>query len=83
MAHRNNKKLQGLIAQKLKILREMKGVSQQQVYNDTDVHIGRLETASRNATVNTIAILCNYFGISLKDFFAEGFDEIDKKNGEK
>lgn len=73
MSQRNNKELQLLIAQKLKRLREEKGVSQQQVYNDTDVHIGRLETAKNNATVNTIAILCSYFDITLADFF-QNFD---------
>lgn len=71
MNQRNNKDLQILIAQRLKKLREAKGVSQQQVYNDTDIHIGRLETAKTNATVNTIAILCDYFDISLAVFFKD------------
>ena len=71
MNQRNNKKLQLLIAQKVKDLRKSKGVSQQQAYNDTDIHIGRLETAKNNATVNTISILCNYFGITLSEFFED------------
>ena len=74
MAQRNNHQLQQQLAQKLKGLRKQKGVSQQQVYNDTDVHIGRLETGKMNATINTIAILCEYFGLTLAEFFREGFE---------
>lgn len=74
MAQRNNKQLQLLLAQRLKQLRKEKGISQQQVYNDTDVHVGRLETGKMNATINTIAILCDYYHLSLADFFAEGFE---------
>lgn len=79
MAQRNNQQLQQQLAKKLKALRNDKGVSQQQVYNDTEVHIGRLETGKMNATIGTIAILCDYFGITIADFFAEGFNnEKDK-----
>lgn len=75
MAQRHDPHLQTQLAQKLKVLRAQKGVSQQQVYNDTDVHIGRIETGKMNATINTIAILSRYFGLTLAEFFAEGFGE--------
>jgi transcriptional regulator with XRE-family HTH domain len=71
MSQRNNTQLQKLIAQRIKELRVLKKVSQQQVYNDTDVHVGRLEAAKINATVNTIAVLCDYFDISLPLFFKD------------
>lgn len=74
MAQRNNQQLQLQLAQKLKSLRKQKGVSQQQVYHDTDVHIGRLETGKMNATISTVAILCEYFGLTLAEFFGEGFE---------
>lgn len=77
MEQRSDKQLQLLIAQRVKYLRKQKGVSQQQAYNDTDVHIGRIETAKLNVTVNTIAILCSYFNITLMEFFSEGFEELD------
>jgi transcriptional regulator with XRE-family HTH domain len=74
MTQRNNQQLQLQLAQKLKTLRKEKGVSQQQVYNDTDVHVGRLETGKMNATINTVAILCDYFGLTLSEFFGDGFE---------
>lgn len=65
---KNNKLLMG-IAAVLKELREANGVSQEDVYNDTNIHVGRIETAKANPTVSTIAALCEYFDISLSDFY--------------
>ncbi|MBO9732612.1 MAG: helix-turn-helix transcriptional regulator [Chitinophaga sp.] len=64
---RNNKLLKG-IAAILKELREAKDVSQEEVYNDTNIHVGRIETAKANPTVSTLSALCKYFGITLSDF---------------
>ena len=57
------------IALKLKRLRETKGVSQRDVFDETDIHIARIETAKVNISVSTLAGLCRYFNISLADFF--------------
>lgn len=57
------------IAGKLKELRVAKGVSQETVYEDTGIHIGKIETARYNITVSTLSKLCNYYGITLKEFF--------------
>ena len=57
------------IAGRLKELRVAKGVSQETVYEDTDIHIGKIETARYNITVSTLSKLCNYYGITLKEFF--------------
>lgn len=65
---RNNKLLKG-IATVLKELRDAKAISQEEVYNDTNIHVGRIETAKANPTVSTIAALCKYFGISLSEFY--------------
>ena len=59
------------IAGRLKELRAEKGVSQETVYEDTGVHIGKIETARYNITVSTLSKLCNYYGITLKEFFNE------------
>jgi transcriptional regulator with XRE-family HTH domain len=64
---RDNKLLQK-IALVVKQLREEKGVSQEEVYNETNIHIGRIETAKANVTVSTLSALCRYFKISLSDF---------------
>ncbi|WP_331967859.1 helix-turn-helix transcriptional regulator [Chitinophaga sp.] len=65
---KNSKLLKG-IAAVLKELRDVKNVSQEEVYNDTNIHVGRIETAKANPTVSTLAALCKYFGISLSDFY--------------
>ena len=59
------------IAGRLKELRAKKGVSQEIVYEDTGIHIGKIETARYNITVSTLSKLCNYYGTSLKEFFNE------------
>ena len=57
------------IASVLKQLREAKGLTQEAVYNDTNIHIGRIETARANLSVSTLSALCKYFKIKLSDFF--------------
>ena len=59
------------ISLRLKALREEKGVSQEQLYNETDIHIARIETAKVNISVSTLSKLCNYFEISLTEFFSK------------
>ncbi len=52
----------------IKKIREEKGLSQEEVYNDLNIHIGRIETAKTNVTVSTLASLCKYFKIPLSEF---------------
>jgi len=66
---RCNKDLLLKIAQRIKQLREEKDISQEVCYNDTDIHIARIETGKFNITVSTLQDICVYFGISLTDFF--------------
>lgn len=66
------------IAGRLKELRAARGKSQEVVYEDTGVHIGKIETAKYNLTVSTLSRLCTYYGITLKEFF----DGIGFRNGE-
>ena len=56
------------IAGRLRELRAEKGVSQETVYEDTGIHIGKIETEKYNITVSTLARLCRYYGISLRVF---------------
>lgn len=46
----------------------MRGLIQADIYNDTNVHIGRIETASANLSVSTLVALCAYFKIPLSEF---------------
>lgn len=57
------------IAQTLKVLRAKKCLSQEDVYNDTGIHISRIETGETNITMSTMSSLTIYFEISFIDFF--------------
>ena len=65
---RDNKLLQK-ISIVIKELREEKGVTQEEVYNDTNIHVGRIETAKANLSVSTLSALCKYFKIRISEFF--------------
>jgi len=68
MANLKDIKLLQKIALILKELREEKKLSQEEVYNDTNIHIGRIETGKGNISVSTLATLCKYYQIKLSDF---------------
>lgn len=57
------------IAAVLKRLREERDLTQETVYNDTGIHIGRIETAKANLSVSTLSALCKYFKVRVSDFF--------------
>lgn len=57
------------VAKRLKELREAKGVSQISVYIDTDYNLGSLELGKTNMSISTIATLCDYYGVTLEEFF--------------
>jgi transcriptional regulator with XRE-family HTH domain len=68
---KNHKDYQLLIsiALVLKELRSSKGVSQLEVYNETNVHIGRIETCESNFNLSTLSVLLKYFDIRMSEFF--------------
>lgn len=68
----NQRAIRGVV-ERLKELRHERGLSQTDVYIDTDVNIGRIEAEFRNVTISTIANLCAYYQISLEEFF-KGID---------
>lgn len=71
MMHReryNEKFIREMVA-RLKYLRHERAINQTDVYIDTDINIARIEAEYRNITVSTLADLCEYYRISLKDFF--------------
>lgn len=68
MADIKNTKLLQKIGIVLKELRAKNNLTQDQVYTDTNIHIGRLETATRNCSVSTLSALCEYFEIPMSDF---------------
>jgi len=66
-----NQKLVEQIARKIKSLREKSGLSQDIVYQDTGIHIGRVEAGQSNITVSTLDAICTYFDTDLTAFFAD------------
>jgi len=62
-------KLLQKIAVVIKGLREINSLTQEDVYNDTNIHIGRIETARANLSISTLSALCKYFKISMAEFF--------------
>lgn len=63
-----DKKLLQKIAIVVKKLRTDLNLSQEDVYDDINIHIGRIETAKANISVSTLSSLCKYFDISLSEF---------------
>jgi transcriptional regulator with XRE-family HTH domain len=66
---RCNTELLSKIVKKIKQLREEKHISQEMFYFDTEIHIARIETGKINITVSTLKDICDYFNISIVDFF--------------
>ncbi len=62
-------KIIGQIALGFRKLRKERKLTQEAVFFDTGISIARIETGNRNLAIDTIARLCEYFEISLGDFF--------------
>ena len=69
MAQLSDTQLLLQIAEKLKQLRKEKGITQETFYNDTNIHIARIERGKTNISISTLNAICNYFEITLKEFF--------------
>ncbi len=57
------------IQHKLRALRIEKSLTLEEVYNDTGIHLARIESGKLNLSISTLNALCQYYGINLKDFF--------------
>lgn len=63
-----NQELLLTLAKRLKELRKQKNVTQEDVYNDTGIHIARIEQGKRDVAYTTLCRLAAYFGVGLNDF---------------
>ncbi|MEM9361740.1 MAG: helix-turn-helix transcriptional regulator [Bacteroidota bacterium] len=54
-------------------MRESRGLTQEDAYNDTGIHFGRIERANSDIKLSTLVKVAEYFDIKLSDFFKEGF----------
>lgn len=64
----NTELLQKVIAC-IKEIRKSKKITLEVFYFDTGIHLARIEQGKTNITVSTLSKICDYFGISLSDFF--------------
>ena len=71
-----DKELISNIISKIKKIRKDNNITLEHFYFDTGIHLARIEQGKTNLSISTLSRICNYFGITLKDFF-EDFD-IDK-----
>ncbi|MDL2290359.1 helix-turn-helix domain-containing protein [Paludibacteraceae bacterium OttesenSCG-928-F17] len=71
--YRRDDKFIASVASRIKELREERGVSQDVFYIDTDINISRIEMGKQNISIYTLKYICDYFNISLEDFF-KGID---------
>jgi len=53
----------------LKKIRVDRKLTLEDVYNDTGIHIARIESAKTNITLSTLQSLLNYYNIKMTDFF--------------
>lgn len=53
------------LANRLKELRKQKNATQEDVYNDTGIHVARIEQGKRDVAYTTLCRLADYFEVSL------------------
>ena len=53
----------------LKILRKQRNLTQEDFYNDTGIHISRVETGRVNISLSTLKTILDYYQVSLSSFF--------------
>lgn len=53
------------LARRLKAVREARRQTLQQVYDETGIHVARLETGRRSVALLTVALLCRYYQVEL------------------
>ena len=53
----------------IKEVRKKHGVTLENFYFETGIHLARIEQGKTNISVSTLSKICNYFNLSLADFF--------------
>ncbi len=64
-----DEKLIKAVAKKLQAIRHERNMSQDYVSGKTNISIARIELAQVNITISTLSKLCDFYKISLTDFF--------------
>ncbi len=69
MAKRHDEKLLRRIAERLRDIRKELKITQDVVKEEIGVAISEIEGGRMNPTIMTIAILCEYYDVTLEEFF--------------
>jgi len=56
------------LAKRVKELRIERKLTQEDAFNDTGIHFGRIEQGKRDISFTTLKKICFYFEISLEEF---------------
>lgn len=61
-------------------LRKSKNITLESFYFDTGIHLARIEQGKTNITISTLSKICEYFEISIVDFFIKSAEiKINRK----
>ena len=66
--HRNEKQMRAA-GMRLRELREARGLSQEKVLFETNIHLSNIENGRQDITIATLVELCSTYDTSLEDFF--------------
>ncbi len=69
MALRRDEKVLRQVADRIREIRKELKITQTTVIEDTGINVGNIESSPLNLTITSIVILCDYFEVSLEDFF--------------
>jgi len=70
MKNDNKKELLLSLAKRIKGLRKKRNLTQEDCYNDTSIHFARIEQGKRDVSYTTLVKICDYFGVTLNEFFS-------------
>ncbi|MFR5965895.1 MAG: helix-turn-helix domain-containing protein [Alistipes putredinis] len=66
--HRNEKLIRAA-GMRLRELQEARGLSQEKVLFETNIHLSNIENGRQDITIATLVELCSTYDTSLEDFF--------------
>lgn len=69
MAQLRDEELLNRIVARIKKLRKQRGVTLEEFYMETDINLSRIESSRSNISISTLSSICNYFGVTLSEFF--------------
>ena len=67
--HYQNESILNDIVCCIKKIRKSKNITLEIFHFDTGIHLARIEQGKTNITISTLSKICDYFEISLSEFF--------------